>query len=111
MLKYYSAKEVKSPKDLISDVEELYDGGPHKGQYSVAKIKWKGETCVGIRWNVTERELTNIDKATGKIICKGEPNSRGYPTWFILPEEFLKQIIIGGQLADKLRKVIDDNIE
>lgn len=63
-------------------------------QYSIASFIWDNEKRIGIRWNkVKESDI-------------GYPNSRKYPTWFILPKE------IGLIIAEKLcRKEILSNLE
>ncbi|MBN8699569.1 MAG: hypothetical protein JST02_05115 [Bacteroidetes bacterium] len=108
MAKHYPANTVLSPKDCVDSVTPIYDGGPIQGEYSVAIIQWQGNPCIGIRWNITERELNNPDKVSGKIVCVGEPNSRGYATWFILPDEFLRDILNGGQISEKIREYFND---
>ena len=62
------------------------------GEYSLAKVNWNNKEELGIRWNVTirDKELQNFDK-----VCTGLPQSRGYPTWFILPnyqEDLIKEL-------------------
>jgi len=43
-----------------------------------------------MRWNVSEREWDDADKESGKVLCKGMPVSRGYPVWFVLPDDAFK---------------------
>ena len=107
MAKHHPAHTVLSPKDCVNNVAPLYDGGPTKGEYSVAIVTWQGQPCVGIRWNITERELNNPDKVSGKTACVGEPNSRGYATWFILPDEFLTDLLTNGDIAKKIRDYLE----
>jgi hypothetical protein len=71
---YVDPAKVLSPKESVRRVRLLYDRGP--GEWSVAEVDWNGKERVGIRWNGEEGE-------TGV----GNPQSRGHPTWFLLPEE------------------------
>ena len=67
-------RDVVSPKNHVSNVDVLYAGaGP--GSWSVARLHWDGEPRLGIRWNG--------DGANPL----GNPQSRGIPTWFIVPGE------------------------
>lgn len=106
--------KVISPRDFIDNVKVLFNGWdgspPNQGaHYSVAVITWDGVECIGIRWNVSEREWNNPDKIAHRQICVGEPNSRGYPTWFILPDSFLSMLLVSdGLLADDIRKALQE---
>jgi len=106
-MKYYAPKDVKSPRRCISSVTPLYDGGTDNA-FSLAKITWQGKECIGIRWNVTQGEWDDENKINGTKICVGEPNSRGYPTWFILPNEFLKALLTGkGEISEAIRETLE----
>ena len=80
---------VTSPQDYVSNVQVIFDGGPDR--FSVAKLDWDGQPCIAIRWNVARREWDDPDKESGKTTAVGMPSSRGYPVWFILPDELLKR--------------------
>ena len=103
---HHPAQTVISPKDRVSNVVPLYDGGPIQGEYSVAILEWNGDPCVGIRWNITERELDDSDKVAGIKTCVGEPNSRGYATWFILPDDFLRSLLSNGDIPKKIENYL-----
>ena len=108
MYKYYKPQDVISPKDCIDAVIPLFDGGVD-GAYSIAKITWKGQECIGLRWNINERERYDNEKETGTEICIGEPNSRCFPTWFILPDDFIKEMLTGqGEIADKIKEILEN---
>lgn len=78
---YIPPQVVKSPKSRIQGkITVLRDGGPY--DWSLAKFKWDGKESLGIRWN-------GGDEDNGL----GNPQSRGLPTWFILPEE-VEQLFI-----------------
>lgn len=66
-----------SPKGRVEELKVIYDGGEES--WSLAKMKWDGENAVGIRWNGGSEDK--------KFPGIGNPQSRGVPTWFILPEE------------------------
>lgn len=74
---YITPDKVVSPKRRLKDLEVIYDGG--EGEWSLAKMKWDGDSAIGIRWNGTS------DDPNPK--CTGNPQSSGHPTWFILPKE------------------------
>ena len=76
---YVKPDLVTSPKGRISDLEVIYDGG--EGSWSLARMKWDGEESVGLRWN------------GGSDDHIGNPQSRGVPTWFILPDEIARVVI------------------
>jgi hypothetical protein len=68
---------VLSPKGRLKELKVVYNGG--KSSWSLARMLWDGKKAVGIRWNGGSE-----DKCFPGI---GNPQSRGVPTWFILPEE------------------------
>lgn len=71
---YIKPQNVVSPKRFVSDLNVLYDGGA--GGWSLVKLKWDGNDCYAMRWN---------GNASNNGI--GNPQSRGVPTWFVLPNE------------------------
>jgi len=81
----------------------MYDGG--ENSVSIAKITWFGKIVIGMRWNVSMREWDNPNKnKPGGNICLGNPISRGYPTWFILPPEMFDK---NSELAAILTTIIN----
>jgi len=79
---YVEPAAVWAPRASIRSVDILYNstpGGP--GGWSVARINWEGSEALGIRWNGGD----------GSGI--GNPQSRGNPTWFILPDELRESIL------------------
>jgi len=107
--RYKLPADVISPKDKVSDVKPIFDNGNFHGAFSVAKLKWNNKEVIGIRWNINEREAYKPDKISGKEICKGEPNSRSHSTWFILPDDFILQLISEkkSKLVSELKKILD----
>jgi len=112
MYKYYDPKEVVSPRDCISEVTTIFNG--HTGDdehepFSLAIVTWDGEKRIGIRWNVTYREWDDQDKESGVKMCVGEPNSRGYPTWFMLPVSFLTDLLSStSEVAEAVSKALKE---
>jgi len=87
---YVDPNKVNAPKRLVSDVQVVFDTREVEGSWSVAKLKWDGRETVGIRWNG--------DPSNRGI---GTPQSRGLPTWFIVPEELQDAIL------EKARELAD----
>ncbi len=79
--------EVLSPRDFVEDVQVILNTG--EDGFSIARIVWDGNPCVGIRWNIARREWDQPDKINDIVRCVGMPSSRGHPVWFILPDELL----------------------
>ena len=63
-------KKVVSPKAKVSNVVVIHNDG----EFAIATLQWNKENRIGIRWN-GEGE-NNL----------GYPQSRKYPTWFIMPK-------------------------
>jgi hypothetical protein len=78
---------VTSPRDCVSNVRVLYDGG--QNSVSVAIIDWEGQPRFAMRWNVALREGDDPEKQSGRKVCAGMPMSRGHSVWFIVPDEML----------------------
>jgi len=71
---YIEPQSVLSPRNTIRSVDVLYNSGA--GGWSAARLTyWDGEEKIGLRWNG--------DEGAGV----GHPQSRAYPTWFVVPEE------------------------
>jgi hypothetical protein len=77
---YVDPAKVVSPQASVRGVRVLYNDT--LGGWSVAEVNWEGNEAVGIRWN-------GADGETGV----GNPQSRGHPTWFILPQP-LEQAVL-----------------
>lgn len=107
---YHDPATVLSPKDLIESVQIIYDGGiSNRTDYSIAIINNKGLKSLGIRWNITHRERNDPTKGSGLKKYLGEPSSRGYPTWFIIPPNLVNSILNGLQLSSDDRKKLTDS--
>ena len=79
---------VISPKNRVSRVRVLRRGGD--GGWSAALLDWQGKEgkteALALRWNGGEENAI------------GNPQSRGKPTWFIVPRE----------LAEVVREKVDE---
>ena len=85
---YKNPRFINSPKGLVYVVEVIYDGSDDPA-YSLAIIKWDGDYKLGIRWNIAYSEWDDYRKKNGQDECIGNPQSRGIPTWFVLPDDCL----------------------
>jgi hypothetical protein len=94
---YIDPKTVLSPKNSVSEVEIVFNTGPTRDSWSVAKLLWEGEPAVGIRWNGGEEENGS----------KGNPQSRGNPTWFIVPSELAGRVL---EEAENLSKQTNQSL-
>ena len=76
-MNYRRPEDVDSPRSHWLLHRVLYDGG--ESSWSAAEGQWKHENrwdpCLAIRWN------------GGGDTPIGNPQSRGNPTWFIVPPD------------------------
>lgn len=78
------AEDVHSPRDRIRDLQVIYTN--RNEGWSIAEMEWRHEDSgewrwrVGMRWDGEDDEL-------------GNPRSSGHPTWFLVPE---------GEIADMI---------
>jgi hypothetical protein len=82
-MSYQDPTQVRSPKGAVTHLHVIYDGGEqttHPGWegWSVAELEWYENPVLAIRWNgsTTHASISEV----------GNPQSRGNPTWFILPK-------------------------
>ena len=72
---YIDPQTVLSPRNRVESVDIIYSSGA--GGWSIARLEYDGvPDRIGIRWNGSEEEAGI-----------GNPQSRGKPTWFVVPEE------------------------
>jgi hypothetical protein len=89
-------KTVLSPKASVRDLNVIFDGGlwddanPRWSGWSLASLTWDGSPAVGVRWN----------GQVGDGV--GNPQSRGLPTWFILPDPLAKDAL--DRVSDHLNR-------
>lgn len=92
---YIPPEHVTSPRESWTLVKVLAPGAA--GTHALALGLWEGVPCIGIRYNgTTERPV-------------GHPQSRGLPTWFLLPEDFHETALQGlpAPLQALARTVLD----
>jgi hypothetical protein len=93
---YCDPNTVLSPKERVRAVRVLYDRGPGPGSWSAAEVEWDNKSRLGIRWN-------------GDDVSKvGSPQSRGNPTWFIVPDEIAVDVL---KLVDTLKQRDTDELD
>jgi len=66
----------------------------------------KIDIIIGIRWNIAYSEWDDYRKQNGQGECIGNPQSRGIPSWFVLPDDMMFSEKFSGavQRLDELRK-------
>ena len=82
---YIDPQTVISPRNKVSRVKVLFDRGPVDHSWSIARLTYDGNDCIGIRWNGDSKESK-----------KGVPLANAHPVWFILPKE------IAGAIEEKV---------
>jgi len=85
-MSYINPQTVTSPKHSWVLKAVLHNTGDEG--WSIARGEWDGHEAFGIRWNGSSDD-SGI----------GNPQSRGIPTWFILPDEISKVVISALSLA------------
>jgi hypothetical protein len=85
-MNYTDPRTVLTPKGRITDLDVIYDGG--ENSWSLASMCWDGTEVLGMRWN---GGLSNGQPTVGN------PQSRGKPTWFVVPSE------VGDAIKEMLR--------
>lgn len=78
-MKYVHPSDVVSPKKHFTLITVLHDEG--SGAWALALGKWKNSPVLAMRWNGNKESPI------------GNPQSRGLPTWFIIPEEYNESIL------------------
>lgn len=91
MSKYKKPEEVTSPRRNWSLTRVLEDNGPDN--VSLALGKWDEVPVLAMRWNGSDENPI------------GNPQSRGLPTWFILPRGKYTEMVIA-TLSEKDRDLV-----
>jgi hypothetical protein len=76
-VRYIPPSEVVSPRQHWSLIAVLHDGGP--GDSALAIGRWDNQPVLAMRWNGNDKDSPI-----------GNPQSRGLPTWFIVPDRHVK---------------------
>ena len=95
---YVDPQTVLSPQGKVRDLKVVYDSDPSKGGWSVATMLWDtNPNAVGLRWNGTPEENS-----------KGNPQSHGHATWFIVPDELATSVLEAAKQleASKEREIL-----
>jgi len=95
MDKYITPDKVTSPRRMWTLIRVLETGDKpdsHGNRVAICIGKWEGETVLGMRGNGDEDSPI------------GNPQSRGLPTWFIIPRR-LQDAVIKTLSADDQRMV------
>lgn len=87
--KYYNCYDYEKS---ISPMRYKFSGTVYDGKnYIIAKIEDDNGIHLAMRWNIASSEYETHANKKDKT-CTGYPNTRGYPTWFILPDSFLDDL-------------------
>ena len=88
-MKYITPNSVNSPKGHWNLIAVLDDA--QERECALAIGRWDGEVRLAMRWNGHEENPV------------GNPQSRGLPTWFMVPEKYNEALLNSGTLSpDKL---------
>ena len=88
MAKFIPANEVSSPRRRWTTIAVLDDPKQPK-TCALALGKWDGEPKLAMRWNGSSDQPI------------GTPQSRGIPTWFIVPNRYYSALI--GTLSHEMK--------
>lgn len=94
---YIDPATVLSPKDAWELTSVLWNTG--QGDWSLAQGTWNKNPCLAMRWNGSDG-----------IEGIGNPQSRGHPTWFIIPDDLEDAIRKEADLLHQIRRSIECNI-
>lgn len=85
MTTYIKPSDVHAPKRHWSLIHVLFDGGEatekNPSPSSLAIGRWDNQPVLAMRWNGNKENPL------------GNPQSRGLPTWFVVPEQYWRQIL------------------
>lgn len=84
---YQNPRSVDSPQRRWKLIDILHNGGD--GDAALAIGHWDGQPVLAARWNGSNAD-TGI----------GNPQSRGIPTWFVLPE-WLNEAVLTSDAVPK----------
>ena len=83
-MSYQDPRRVKSPKASVTHLKVIYDGGEQTADHrdwegwSIAELEWQEAPALACRWNGSSDN--------DEVSSVGNPQSRRYPTWFIVPK-------------------------
>ena len=107
MSTYKKPGDVHSPKRRWQLFRVLFDGGDKEehsraaenSTVSLAIGRWDGRPVLAMRWNGT------------KDSPNGNPQSRGLPTWFIIPDQHVQAILAQRGFSDSKLGFVRDFLE
>lgn len=79
--KYIPPTAVISPKQHWILIAVLEDTGQGPGSHALALGRWDQQPVLAMRWNGDKKNPI------------GNPQSRGLPTWFIVPNGYIEAIL------------------
>mgnify|MGYP001418855056 CR=1 FL=1 len=91
-MSYITPELVTSPKAKVSELHVIYDGG--EGNWALAEMKWDEKKVMALRWNGGSEDP--------RFPGIGNPQSRGVPTWFVLPDEVGEVVVQMLRLHEKI---------
>lgn len=72
-----NCEKINFPRHKLNKIKDILEVNSHE-RYALAFVLWENKHRLATRW------------FWSKI---GDPNSRGYPTWHILPDSYSKLIL------------------
>ena len=106
MAAYVTPGNVLAPKRRWQLFHVLFDGGDRthpravkETTVSLAIGRWDGRPVLAMRWNGTDHEPL------------GNPQSRGLPTWFIVPDQYVDPILDKSGFSGSKLKFARDFLE
>jgi hypothetical protein len=103
---YIKPGDVHSPKRHWQLFNVLFDGGDENHPRAVKNTtvsfaigRWDDEPALAMRWNGTKANPI------------GHPQSRGLPTWFIVPDQFVRPILEASDFSHQKLKFALDFLE
>ena len=96
MTTYMKAHMIIRPQNVKSPTKHwiLIDILVEQQEWSLALGEWDGGRCLAARWNGDAERP------------KGNPVSRGMPTWFVLPREITEAILAASLIPEEKQTVV-----